>query len=71
LSADEDIAKFAAKRYQLYLKEDKEEKKKEERYSEWIQYIITSILWLIKLITNSLEKVNIKKRRVIEKIPVE
>jgi len=58
---------IAAERYRLYLKE--EERKR--RYSEWKQYIIAAILWLVKLITNSLEKVNIKNKRIIEKIAVE
>ena len=66
----DDIAKFAAKRYELYLKENKEKNKK-KGYSEWIHYIIAAILMLIKLITDSFEKVNIKKRRVIETVPVE
>ncbi|MDQ6864796.1 MAG: hypothetical protein M3044_13350 [Thermoproteota archaeon] len=59
--------KLAAKRYRLYLKE--EERKR--RYSEWTQYVIAAILWLVKLITNSLEKVNIKSKRVIEKVTLE
>jgi hypothetical protein len=58
---------MAAKRYRLYLKE--EERKR--RYSEWTQYVIAAILWLVKLITNSLEKVNIKTKRVIEKVTLE
>jgi hypothetical protein len=58
---------IAAERYRLYLKE--EERKR--RYSEWKQYIIAAILWLVKLITNSLEKVNIKNKRIIEKVAVE
>jgi len=61
------VGTIAAKRYRLYLKE--EERKK--RYSEWTQYVIASILWLVKLITNSLEKVNLKSKRVIEKVTVE
>jgi hypothetical protein len=61
------IAQFTAKRYQRYLKE--EEKKKGN--SKWIQDIIAAILMLIKLITNALEKANIKKKRVVEKISIE
>jgi len=57
---------IAAERYRLYLKEERK-----RRYSEWKQYIIAAILWLVKLITNSLEKVNIKNKRIIEKIAVE
>jgi septin family protein len=55
------------KRYRPYLKE--EERKR--RHSEWSQYVIAAILWLVKLISNSLEKVNIKSKRVIEKVTVE
>jgi hypothetical protein len=58
---------IAEKRYRLYLKE--EERKR--RHSKWMQYVIAAILWLVKLITNSLEKVNIKRKRVVEKVRVE
>jgi len=58
---------IAAKRYRLYLKEEEGKR----RYSEWTQYVIDAIVWLVKLITNSLERVNIKRKRVIEKITVE
>ncbi|HYT42427.1 MAG TPA: hypothetical protein VEP90_08775 [Methylomirabilota bacterium] len=61
------VGTIAAKRYRLYLKE--EERKK--RHSEWTQYVITAILWLVKLISNTLEKVNVKSKRVIEEVTVE
>jgi septin family protein len=61
------VGTIAAKRYRLYLKE--EERKR--RHTEWMQYVIAAILWLVKLITNSLEKVNIKSMRVSEKVTVE
>jgi hypothetical protein len=61
------VGTIAAERYRLYLKE--EERKR--RYSEWKQYVIAAILWLVKLITGSLEKVNIKNKRIIEKVTVE
>jgi hypothetical protein len=57
---------IAAKRYRLYLKEERK-----KSYSEWTQYVIAAILWLVKLITNSLEKVNLKRKHVIEKVTVE
>lgn len=63
----DDVGTIAAKRYRLYLKEED----RKRRYSEWTQYVITAILWLVKLITNSLEKVSIKSKRVIEKVTVE
>jgi len=63
----DDVGTIAAKRYRVYLKEED----RKRRRSEWTQYIITAILWLVKLITNSLEKANIKSKRVIEKVTVE
>jgi hypothetical protein len=58
---------IAAERYRLYMKE--EERKR--RYSEWKQYVIAAILCLVKLVTSTLEKVNIKNKRIIEKVTVE
>jgi hypothetical protein len=62
---DKHAARLAAKRYQRYMRGE------EKKHSEWVQHIITTILMLIKLITNALEKANIKKKRMIEKISVE
>jgi hypothetical protein len=65
-------AKITAKRYRTYIKEEEEEKNKKKRtHSKWINSIITAIFWLLKLITSDLEKVNIKKKCVIEKVIVE
>jgi len=64
------IAKITAKRYNIYLKEEKEREKK-RMYSNWINRILAAIFWLLKLINGSLEKVNIKKKRIIEKVLVE
>jgi len=61
------VATITARRYRLYLKEEE----RKNRHSGWMQYVIAAILWLVKLITNSLEKINIKSRRVIEKVTVE
>ncbi len=66
-SLSDDVGTIAARRYQLYLKEED----RKRRHSEWTQYVIAAILWLVKLITDSLEKVNIKTKRVIEKVTVE
>lgn len=63
-------AKFTAKRYRTYLKEQQELKNK-RRDSRWINSIIAAIFWLLKLITSGLERVNIKRKTVIEKILVE
>jgi hypothetical protein len=61
------VATIAAKRYHLYLKEEE----RKSRHSGWMQSVIAAILWLVKLITNSLETVNIKSKRIIEKVTVE
>jgi uncharacterized membrane protein len=63
-------AKFTAKRYRTYLREEQERKKK-RMDSQWINSIIAAILWMLKLITISLERVNIKRKTVIEKVLVE
>jgi hypothetical protein len=60
------VGTITATRYRLYLKEERK-----RRHSEWTQNVIAAILWLVKLITNSLEKVNLKSKRVIEKVTVE
>ena len=64
------VAKITAKRYNIYLKEEKERERK-RMYSDWINRILAAILWLLKLINGSLEKVNIKKTHIIEKVLVE
>jgi len=61
------VSTIAATRYRLYLKEEEWKR----RHSEWTQYVIAAILWLVKLITNSLEKFNLKSKRIIEKVTVE
>ena len=61
------VGTIAARRYRLYLKEEE----MKSRHSGWMQFVIASILWLVKLITNSLEKVKIKSKRVVEKVTVE
>jgi len=61
------VETIAAKRYRNYLKE--EERKR--RRSDWTRHVIAALLWLVKLITNILEKVGIKSKRVIEKATVE
>jgi hypothetical protein len=61
------VGTIAARRYRLYLKEED----RKRRHSEWIQYIIAAILWLVKLISTGLKKVNLKSKRVSEKVTVE
>ena len=69
---DDDVypVKFTAKRYCIYLKEEQESKKK-RMDSQWINSIIAAILWALKLITSGLERINIKRKTIIEKILVE
>jgi hypothetical protein len=68
---DDDVygAKFTAKRYRTYLKQ--QERKKKRRDSQWINSIIAAVFWLLKLITTGLERFNIKRKTVIEKVLVE
>jgi hypothetical protein len=66
LYTGDDVSQLTLKRYKRYLKE---EKKKEN--PKWIHDIIAAILMLIKLVTNALEKADIKKKHVSEKISVE
>jgi hypothetical protein len=68
---DDDVyaAKFTAKRYRIYLKE--QESKKKRMDSQWINSIIAAILWALKLITSGLERINIKRKTIIEKVLVE
>jgi uncharacterized membrane protein len=63
------IETIAAKRYRNYLREEE----RKTRRSEWTQHIIAVLLWLVKLITNILERVGIKgkSKRVIDRISVE
>jgi hypothetical protein len=61
-----DDATIAAKRYRLYLKEEER-----RRHFEWTQRVIAVILWLVKLITNSLGQVSLKSKHVTEKVKVE
>ena len=67
MSTDFYVSKLAAKRWQIYQKEQNEKK----RYSYKDQNIIAAIVWLIKLIISILEKVEIKKKSTVEKILVE
>jgi hypothetical protein len=68
MSTDFYASKLAARRWQIYQKEQNEKKR---RYSYKDQNIISAIIWLIKLIIPILEKVQIKKKRTMEKILVE
>jgi hypothetical protein len=67
MSTDFYASKLAARRWQIYQKEQNEKR----RYWYKDQNIIAAIVWLIKLIIPMLEKVLIKKKRTMEKILVE
>ncbi|MGB7636590.1 MAG: hypothetical protein WBL88_03335 [Nitrososphaeraceae archaeon] len=67
MSTDFYASKLAARRWQIYQKEQNEKR----RYSYKDQNIIAALVWLIKLIIPILEKVQIKKKRTMEKILVE
>ncbi len=63
----DNFATIVAKRYRLYLKGEEGRR----RHLEWMQRVIASILWLVKLIYNSLEQVGLKNKRITEKVTVE
>lgn len=55
-----DASKLAAKRWQIYLREQNEKR----RYSYKNRNNLTAIVWLITLVILILEKVHIKKKRM-------
>ena len=55
-----DASKLAAKRWQIYLREQNEKR----RYSCKNRNNLTAIVWLITLVILILEKVHIKKKRM-------
>jgi hypothetical protein len=71
--SDKFAPKLAVKRWQAYLKEEEKERKRRRSYSNKNQkhIIAAAILWLLELITNILEKIHIKTKRIVEKVAVE
>jgi hypothetical protein len=67
--SDDTTPAIARKRYGLYLREERQEKWRS--HSQWIRHFITAIICLIRLLIDILEKVNMKKKRTIERITVE
>jgi hypothetical protein len=63
----DNVATIAAKRYRLYLKGEE----RRRSHLAWTQRVIAAILWLVKLISNSLEQIGLKSKRVTEKVTVE
>jgi len=63
---EKDFSKIAAKRWQAYLKEDKQYERPKILWN-----IIEILFQLAKWIIQVMEKLTIKKRQVVQKISVE
>jgi hypothetical protein len=63
---EKDVSRIAAKRWQAYLKEDKQNERPKILWN-----IIEILFQLVKWIIKVMEKLTIKKRQVVQKISVE
>jgi hypothetical protein len=63
---EKDVSRIAAKRWQAYLKEDKQNERPKILWN-----IIEILFQLVKWIIQVMEKLTIKKRQVVQKISVE
>jgi hypothetical protein len=63
---EKDFSRIVAKRWQAYLKEDKQNERPKILWN-----IIEILFQLVKWIIHVMEKLTIKKRRVVQKISVE
>jgi uncharacterized protein with PQ loop repeat len=63
---EKDFSRIAAKRWQAYLKEDKQNERPTILWN-----IIEILFQLVKWIIQVMEKLTIKKRQVVQKISVE
>jgi hypothetical protein len=63
---EKDFSRIAAKHWQAYLKEDKQNERPKILWN-----IIEILFQLVKWIIHVMEKLTIKKRRVVQKISVE
>jgi hypothetical protein len=63
---EKDFSRIVAKRWQAYLKEDKQNERPKILWN-----IIEILFQLVKWIVHVMEKLTIKKRRVVQKISVE
>jgi hypothetical protein len=69
LSTNKYASKIAYKRWHTYLKEEENQNNKKSTAKS--NYLIVLILSIIKLILRILEKIQIKRKRTVEKICVE
>jgi hypothetical protein len=63
---EKDVSRIAAKRWQAYLKEDKQNERPKILWN-----IIEILFQLVKWIIQVMEKLTIKKRQVVQEISVE
>jgi hypothetical protein len=69
LSTNKYASKLANQRWHTYLKEEENQNNKKSTAKS--KYLIVLILSIIKLILSILEKIQIKRKRTVEKICVE
>jgi hypothetical protein len=63
---EKDFARIAAKRWQAYIKEDKQ-----NEHSKTLWNIVDLLFQLVRWMIHVMEKLTIKKSRVVQKISVE
>jgi hypothetical protein len=63
---EKDFSRIAAKRWQAYIKEDKQ-----NEHSKTLWNIVELLFQLVRWIIHIMEKLTIKKSRVVQKISVE
>jgi hypothetical protein len=63
---EKDFARIAAKRWQAYIKEDKQ-----NEHSKILWNIVDLLFQLVRWMIHVMEKLTIKKSRVVQKISVE
>ncbi|MFL6363795.1 MAG: hypothetical protein ACJ71K_04390 [Nitrososphaeraceae archaeon] len=68
MSTNKYASKLASQRWHAYLKEQNQNNK---RFTAKSKYFIALVLWVIKLILSIVEKIQIKRKRTVEKICVE
>jgi len=68
LSTNKYASKLASQRWHTYLKEQNQNNK---GFTAKSKYFIALVLWVIKLILSIVEKIQIKRKRTVEKICVE
>jgi hypothetical protein len=63
---EKDVSRIAAKRWQAYLKEDKQNERPKILWN-FIEILFQLVKWIIQV----MEKLTIKKRQVVQKISME